>query len=210
MLVPPVLLSVIETITKMATLLGPTITKVASSVIKIVGENLPKFTKLVESMSLISNILKPNEKAADLGAKAIIAEKTAEDFEQINDYIDYLKNDVEDAEPTLNEGADDITSCQAIGIAILLKCIGSELGCDISLPFVHKLCELDIEPNVILTLSKIYSESKVNPEQVSDYIEGSLTLDEANKHSECLLAAYQTAYPLMTKQEAEQAVMKDF
>ena len=207
---PTLILSIISAITKAASTLGPMIVKYAPIVIKTIGENLPKMIQLVEGVSLAANVLKPNDKVEDLGAKAMAADKKPEDFDQINDYIDYLRNEVDVDEVTLSQDPIDKTVRQAIGTSIALKALGNELNTDISLPFLSKVGELGIDSKVILEIIKSYAKSGLTPDDVEAYIDGDLTLDESKKHSSILVDAYHNAYPSRTSQEIEQAVMKDF
>ncbi|MUL11058.1 hypothetical protein [Aliivibrio fischeri] len=211
LIIPPTLLpSMMAAITKVATTVGPMIAKYAPIVIKTLGENLPKMIQLVEAVSLAANVLKPNDKVEELGAKAMAADRKPEDFEQINDYINYLRNEVEVDEATLSQDPIDKTVRQAIGTSIALKALGNELNTDISLPFLSKVSELGIESKVILEIIKSYAKSGLNPDDVEAYINDELNLDESDKHSDLIAEAYHKAYPSMTTQEIEQAVMKDF
>ncbi|GAK18665.1 hypothetical protein JCM19053_3569 [Vibrio sp. JCM 19053] len=110
------------------------IAKYAPMVIEVVGKNLPKVVNTVEAISLVADVLKPNERADELGAKAMAAEKTPEDFEQINDYIDYLRNDVIIDEENLSTDAVDVITRQAVGVAIAVKGMGQALEADVSIP----------------------------------------------------------------------------
>ncbi|HCE2312170.1 TPA: hypothetical protein NGT30_004567, partial [Vibrio parahaemolyticus] len=151
MIVPPTLIpSIITTITKIASSIGPMIAKYAPMVIEIVGKNLPKVVNTVEAISLVADVLKPNERADELGAKAMAAEKTPEDFEQINDYIDYLRNDVEIDEENLSTDAVDVITRQAVGVAITAKGIAQTLEADVSIPFLNAISQLEIDPKVAI------------------------------------------------------------
>lgn len=210
MLAPTIIPTIINAISKFAVSVGPMIAKYAPIVMKAIGENLPKVIKVVEGISLATDLLKPNEKIDELGAKAISANKTSEDFEHMNDYIDYLRNSVKVDESKLNNDPIDVSVRQLVGIAIVLKGLNKELGTEISLPFLNKMSELGVEPKVVLEIIKAYSISGLNSDELEAYIDGELTLDKTKQHSDNLLNAYQTTYPSMTAQEAEQAVMKDF
>ncbi|WP_405632169.1 hypothetical protein [Pseudoalteromonas sp. Ld20] len=210
MLVPTVIPSAITAISNLAIQLGPMIAKYAPTVIKVAGDNLPRLVKVLEVISIASDVLMPNEKADELGAKAIAADKTPEDFDQINAYIEYLRNDVKVDEATLSQDPIDVLVRQSVGAVVLLKGLNKELGSDVSLPFVNKLSELGIGGKVVLEIIKTYLGSELNQDEIKAYIDGELTLDKTKQHSDNLLTAYQTANPSMTQQEAEQAVMKDF
>lgn len=208
MIVPPTLVpSIITTITKIASSIGPMIAKYAPMVIEIVGKNLPKVVNTVEAISLVADVLKPNESADELGAKAMAAEKTPEDFEQINDYIDYLRNDVEIDEENLSTDAVDVITRQAVGVAIAVKGIGQALEADVSIPFLNAISELDIDPTVVVALVKSYESSGLNSDDVQKYLGDSLSIEDTHRHSNVFVNAYQTVNPTMSVEEAEDAVM---
>ncbi|MEQ5873510.1 hypothetical protein J3455_02870 [Pseudoalteromonas sp. NFXS39] len=208
MLVPALIPTLITAFSKLAATLGPMIARTAPIVLKTVGENLPKVVQVIEQLSIASSVLKPNESVNELGAKAISADKAPEDFNQINDYIDYLRNDV--TEVALTDEPTDVLACQAIGSAILLQALNTELRTDISLPFLNKVAEIGVGSKVVFEIVKAYSDSGLNIEQIEAYSDGQLSLNETKQHSDCLVSAYKNAEPTMTQQEAEQAVMKDF
>ncbi|HCH0915628.1 TPA: hypothetical protein NKP32_001220 [Vibrio parahaemolyticus] len=208
MIVPPTLIpSIITTITKIASSIGPMIAKYAPMVIEVVGKNLPKVVNTVEAISLVADVLKPNERADELGAKAMAAEKTPEDFEQINDYIDYLRNDVIIDEENLSTDAVDVITRQAVGVAIAVKGMGQALEADVSIPFLNAISELDIDPKVVIALVKSYESSGLNSDDVQKYFGDSLSIEDTHRHSNVFVNAYQTANPTMSVEEAEDAVM---
>ena len=208
MIVPPTLIpSIITTITKIASSIGPMIAKYAPMVIEVVGKNLPKVVNTVEAISLVADVLKPNERADELGAKAMAAEKTPEDFEQINDYIDYLRNDVIIDEENLSTDAVDVITRQAVGVAIAVKGMGQALEADVSIPFLNAISELDIDPKVVIALVKSYESSGLNSDDVQKYLGNSLSIEDTHRHSNVFVNAYQTANPTMSVEEAEDAVM---
>ncbi|HAS6333979.1 TPA: hypothetical protein I7245_08085 [Vibrio vulnificus] len=208
MIVPPTLIpSIITTITKIASSIGPMIAKYAPMVIEVVGKNLPKVVNTVEAISLVADVLKPNERADELGAKAMAAEKTPEDFEQINDYIDYLRNDVIIDEENLSTDAVDVITRQAVGVAIAVKGMGQALEADVSIPFLNAISELDIDPKVVIALVKSYESSGLNSDDVQKYLGDSLSIEDTHRHSNVFVNAYQTANPTMSVEEAEDAVI---
>ncbi|HCM1286709.1 TPA: hypothetical protein N2898_000735 [Vibrio parahaemolyticus] len=208
MIVPPTLIpSIITTISKIASSIGPMIAKYAPMVVEVVGKNLPKVVNTVEAISLVADVLKPNERADELGAKAMAAEKTPEDFEQINDYIDYLRNDVIIDEENLSTDAVDVITRQAVGVAIAVKGMGQALEADVSIPFLNAISELDIDPTVVIALVKSYESSGLNSDDVQKYLGNSLSIEDTHRHSNVFVNAYQTANPTMSVEEAEDAVM---
>lgn len=209
MIVPPTMLpSIITAITKLASNVGPMIARYAPMVIETVGKNLPKLINTVEAISRVADVLKPNECADELGAKAMAAEKKPEDFEQINDYIDYLRNDVEIDVENLSTDSVDVITRQAVGVAIATKGIGKALEADVSIPFLNTISNLDIDPKVAIALVKSYEASGLNADDVQKYLDDSLTIEETHQHSNAFVDAFQTANPSMSAEEVEDAVME--
>ncbi|WP_434139293.1 hypothetical protein [Photobacterium leiognathi] len=209
MIVPPTLISsIITAITKIASTVGPMIAKYAPMVIEIVGKNLPKVISTVEAISLAANVLKPNERADELGAKAMAAEKKPEDFDQINDYINYLRNDVEIDVENLSADSVDVITRQAVGVAIATKGIEQALEADVSIPFLNTISNLDIDPKVAIALIKSYEMSGLNADDIQKYLDDSLSIEETHQHSNAFVDAYQTANPSMSVEEVEDAVME--
>ncbi|WP_318473980.1 hypothetical protein [Photobacterium leiognathi] len=209
MIVPPTLISsIITAITKIASTVGPMIAKYAPMVIETVGKNLPKVISTVEAISLAANVLKPNERADELGAKAMAAEKKPEDFDQINDYINYLRNDVEIDVENLSTDSVDVITRQAVGVAIATKGIEQALEADVSIPFLNTISNLDIDPKVAIALVKSYEMSGLNADDIQKYLDDSLSIEETHQHSNAFVDAYQTANPSMSVEEVEDAVME--
>lgn len=209
MIVPPTLIpSIITAITQIASTVGPMIAKYAPMVIETVGKNLPKVINIVEAISLTTDVLKPNERADELGAKAIAAEKKPEDFEQINDYIDYLRNDVEIDAKSLSADSLDVITRKAIGVAIAVKGISQALDVDVSIPFLNTISQLDIDPKVVIALVQSYKASGLNIDDAQRYLNADLSIKESHRHSNVFVDAYQAANPEMSAGDIEDAIMK--
>ncbi|WP_102305452.1 hypothetical protein [Vibrio cyclitrophicus] len=209
MIVPPTLLpSIITAITKIASSIGPMIAKYVPMVIETVGKNLPKVIHTVEAISLATDVLKPNERVDELGAKAMAAEKKPEDFVKINDYIDYLRNDVTINTKELSTDSVGVMTRQAVGLVIATKGIGTALEVDVSIPFLNAISHLNIDPKVAIALVKSYEASGLKADDVQKYLDGTLSIEETHQHSDTFVDAYQATNPSMSAEEAEDAVME--
>ncbi|WP_254623247.1 hypothetical protein [Vibrio cholerae] len=197
----------ITAISKMATTVGPMIAKYAPIVLETLEKNLPRVIQTIESLSLAANVLRPNEQVEELGAKAMAADKTPEDFARINDYIDYLRNEVEVDSQALSQDPLDSTIRHAIGAAIALKGVGEIVGKEISLPFLKTISQLGLEPQLILTIVQAYAQSGLSADEVEQYLNDQLSIAQSQQHSEVLVTAYQIADPQLDRQQAEDAVM---
>ncbi|WP_217534502.1 YqfQ family protein [Vibrio cholerae] len=209
--IPPVIINsipaMITAISKMATTVGPMIAKYAPIVLETLEKNLPRVIQTIESLSLAANVLRPNEQVEELGAKAMAADKTPEDFARINDYIDYLRNEVEVDSQALSQDPLDSTIRHAIGAAIALKGVGEIVGKEISLPFLKTISQLGLEPQLILTIVQAYAQSGLSADEVEQYLNDQLSIAQSQQHSEVLVTAYQIADPQLDRQQAEDAVM---
>ncbi|WP_332408062.1 hypothetical protein [Vibrio metschnikovii] len=209
--IPPIIINTIPTIvaaiSKVATTIGPMIAKYAPILLETLGKNLPRAIQTIEGVSLVANILRPNEQVEDLGAKAMAADKAPEDFTRINDYIDYLRNEVEVDSQALSQDPIDSTIRNAIGATIALKGVGEMMGTEISLPFLKTISQLGLEPKLILTIVKAYAQSGLNIDDVELYLNDQLSIAQSQQHSEVLVTAFQVAEPELDRQQAEDAVM---
>ncbi|ENM5785477.1 hypothetical protein QSX70_000917 [Vibrio metoecus] len=209
--IPPVIINsipaMITAISKMATTVGPMIAKYAPIVLETLEKNLPRVIQTIEALSLAANVLRPNEQVEELGAKAMAADKTPEDFARINDYIGYLRNEVEVDSQALSQDPLDSTIRHAIGAAIALKGVGEIVGTEISLPFLKTISQLGLEPQLILTIVQAYAQSGLSADEVEQYLNDQLSIAQSQQHSEVLVTAYQIADPQLDRQQAEDAVM---
>ncbi|WP_202598465.1 hypothetical protein [Vibrio sp. V33_P6A3T137] len=209
--IPPIIINtipaIVAAISKVATTIGPMIAKYAPILLETLGKNLPRAIQTIEGVSLVANVLRPNEQVEDLGAKAMAADKAPEDFTRINDYIDYLRNEVEVDSQALSQDPIDSTIRNAIGATIALKGVGEMMGTEISLPFLKTISQLGLEPKLILTIVKAYAQSGLNTDDVELYLNDQLSIAQSQQHSEVLVTAFQVAEPELDRQQAEDAVM---
>lgn len=209
--IPPIIINtipaIVAAISKVATTIGPMIAKYAPILLETLGKNLPRAIQTIEGVSLVANVLRPNEHVEDLGAKAMAADKAPEDFTRINDYIDYLRNEVEVDSQALSQDPIDSTIRNAIGATIALKGVGEMMGTEISLPFLKTISQLGLEPKLILTIVKTYAQSGLNTDDVELYLTDQLSIAQSQQHSEVLVTAFQVAEPELDRQQAEDAVM---
>lgn len=199
--------SIIAAITKVAATIGPAIAKYAPMLLDVAAKYLPQVIKTVETVATVLNIISPNESAENLGAKAMSADKKPEDFDEINQYINYLKNDVKVDSSTLSKDAVDVAARQTIGASILIKGANEFLGIELDLPFIKTVSQLDIDANVIVEVVKAYSDSGLNLDDYVKYVTQTLPVDELDTHGEVLVDAYRKADPSLSEEQAEDAVM---
>lgn len=206
-IMPPLASVIISVFAKVASTVGPMLAKYVPIMLDTLGKNLPKVINTIEAISVASNVLTPRDNANELGAKAIIAEKKPEDFDKINDYINYLRNDITLDTESLSQDPVDCAIRLAVGGTIALKGVNEALDADVSIPFLKSVSTLDLTPNIILSVIKSYQQNSLNLDDLDNYLHDKLSLAQANKHSDALVNAYQLANPNMDLEQAEDAVI---
>lgn len=199
--------SILATITKVAVSMGPFIAKYAPMLVEVAGKYLSQIIKTVEGISSVLNIISPNETAEELGAKAMSADKKPEDFDEINDYINYLRKEVSIDIETLSDKKVDVLTRQAIGTSLMIKGVSENLGCEVPLPFIKTVSQLGLEANVIIALVKTYSKSGLSLDDFEKYIGKTLPIEQLDKHSDVLVRAYQSADTSLSVEQAEDCVI---
>lgn len=74
--------------------IGSEIVKVATSIASLGVSLAEKVGEAIKSVGISLGIIRPEESMEELGEKAMLSEKTPNDFDSISEYIDHLRNDV--------------------------------------------------------------------------------------------------------------------
>lgn len=205
---PPTLItSAITAISKIASTIGPMLAKYTPMIIDTLGKNLPKVVRTLEAIGQFTSLIGPKTSAEELGAKAVLSEKTPEDFDTINAYIDYLQTEVNIEESSVDVSELDSITHKAIGASILLKGIGEKLDADISLTFLSKTADLELDEKTIFHIVDSYAQSGLSTSAFTRYLNDELDLSESDKHGDALITAYRTVSPNMDVEQVENAVM---
>ncbi len=199
--------SVLATITKVAVTIGPMLVKHAALLLEVGGKYLPQIIKTIETVSTVLNLISPDERAEELGEKAMQADKKPEDFDDINAYINYLRDHVSIDKTTLSNEKIDVMTRQAIGASLLVKGVSETLGTELTLPFIKTVSQLGLDANVIIEVVKAYSTAGLNLDDYENYITEKLPTDQLDKHSDVLITVYQKADPSLSLEQAEDLVM---
>lgn len=206
-LAPTTIPTLISTVTTLAKTIGPAIVKYAPIVIETAAKNLPLIIRTVEAVGVIANITRPTDNVNEIGAKAMQADKKPENFDAINEYIDYLRNDVIVDVSKLSNAPVDVMARQAIGTSVILQGLSSKLGTEVSWAFVSKAAQMGIESSVIWQVLKTYSDNGLNADEFTQFMDDELSIVQADKHCEALVKAHLELDPTMSIEQAEDAVL---
>lgn len=123
--------------------------------------------------------------ADELGVKAAQAEKTAAEFDSIEEYIAYLKNDIElDKERMANMSEEERIAYTITGMAIEAGAIGEKLGVEIpaeAVTLVASIAELGkyvIDgAKIVSVMTGLRDDGITNMKDICELIEGNGTSD---------------------------------
>ncbi|WP_083190304.1 MULTISPECIES: hypothetical protein [unclassified Aliivibrio] len=188
--------------------IGRGIANVATSIANLGVEFAAKVADAIKAVGISLGIIKPEDTMEELGERALLSDKKPENFESINDYIDYLKNNVPfDKEKFANLDEKELLARSSIGASITLKGINEKLNATVTPEFMATVASQELEANEIIETIKIYKEKELNLDDYDLYLNEELTLDENNKHSTALVEAYQKLEPELSLEQIEQKVM---
>lgn len=133
-------------ITDVVTTIGSAIKDTAVEIANL-GVNLAASVgAVIKSVGVLLGVIKPEDNLDELGEKAMMSEKTPEDFDSINDYIDHLRNDVAiDREKFDNLDEKDLLARSAIGASITLKAINDKLDTSVTPAFIATVAQQELE-----------------------------------------------------------------
>lgn len=170
---------------------------------------LPIVALAVQAIGILANILKPDEKPEDFGQAAEQMEKKPEDFDSINEYIDYLREGIRSGKVELNKDLSDekLVAYKAVGCGLTIKGIEEKYGLKTSAEFwgmagnmmQNNKLNAD-ELGKILELSK---SNDVSPENISNYIKGEKMEggQKASSVSDVIENGLKDANPKMSEEE---------
>ncbi|OOF08152.1 hypothetical protein BZG82_15255 [Salinivibrio sp. PR5] len=146
---------------------------------------------------------------AELGEKAMMADMKPGDFDTINEYINYLQNDVTiDREKFDNLDEKDLLARSSIGASITLKGINEKLDTVVTPDFLAVVAQQGVESKEIIETIKVYKEKQLETGDYGLYIKDELSVSESGKHADALVTAYQRVDPDLSLEQIEDKVMR--
>jgi len=193
------------------------------SAISIVGETIvgigEKFLKTtIETLKIVVDVLEfvakrlgiiENETSEDLGDRALRSDRKREDFDNVNEYIDYLKENVE---PTPLKELEKLSPEErlkrvAIGNALLAKAIEEKMSFEIPIDFWKEAVERGLSKEEIDNLLKKFKDAGVAPIDFVKYLKRELDEEKEENIDDLLIDLYTKEYPQMEHKEIEKKVI---
>jgi len=139
--------------------IGGTLGALAGAVLKVATPYLSALMTIVNVISQVLGILKPDESPEELGDKAMRSDKSLEDFDTTQEYIAYLREEVDfDKEEFDKLSDEEKLGRSVIGTAISMKAINETKGFDISL-------------DTWTSMAKLYDKGVLNNDNLNGFLD---------------------------------------
>ena len=199
--------SCISAVGRVASSVGSFIAGTASSLLSVAGKYLNPVCSIIEIVAKIIGLLNENETPEELGDKAIRADKKPEDFDSINEYINYLREEIQfDSGEFEKLSKEDKTVRKAVGSAILVKGINEKKDTDIPLETWVAMGKLNLQEKSNEINAILDNFKKEEYGDFAKYVDGNLSPDKELEVGQKLVDMYKKIYPDLSENELEQKV----
>ncbi len=182
----------------------PWMAEQGGKLLALAGEYLPKMADLVEAVGRSMSLVGAGEGIADLGRKAMAADRKPEDFDSQQAYIDYIRRQ---ADPSIIEKETEAQrwANMVVGTLLVWKGVNEVKDAGIPLETWVALAKASVnEPEAIALIDGF----KGVYEQLNAYIEGRQSPSEELRTGDKLMEVYKKLYPELSDEEIEAKVMR--
>lgn len=170
-----------------------------------IGGAIDVLIAIVSAIAEALGLKDKDETSEELGMKAETADKKPEDFDSIEAYIEYLRNDVQiDKEKLENLSKEDKVKYAAIGTAITIKGIEEKYGIEAPGDFWKTAADLKLSGEETKQYIETFKQNGItNMKDMSDYIKG-VAPESGTKPSvvsDSIMAALKQNYPELSEEE---------
>lgn len=172
---------------------------------------LPVIGTVIQFIGKLCGTLKEDDNIEDFGEAMTLADKKPEYFDSINDYIDYLRNEISSGNIKLNENRNiyQKIAYQSMGYALSIKGIDEKYGLQSSDEFWaamgKSLQDNKITKEEVGSLLESAKEKEVSTENIANYIKGEKLEDNVKpaEVSGAIESALEKANPEASKDDIE-------
>lgn len=201
--------SACSVIGSVASKIGSEIAGAATSIANLGVSLAEKVGEAIKNVGISLGVIRPEDNLEELGEKAMLSEKTPDDFNSINEYIEHLRDDVVIDKEKFDSLSDvEKLARSSIGASITLKGINAKLDTVVSPSFMATVAAQDLDAKEIIGTIKAYKEKSLSTDHYSLYLKDELSIDESHKHGSALVEAYRKLEPELTTEQIEDKVME--
>lgn len=206
---PPIVsgenIKIISTVINLAGKVGSIVAEVATKIAPYVE----KLSCVIQTISTLLGIIKPEDKVEDLGQAMREANKKPEDFGSRSEYICYLQEEVKAGRINVNKPKTDNEKLvdMTLGVAIAIKAIDEKYTLITNSDFWGliglKTKSDDISANEIQALLESSKESGIDTKNIANYIKGDKVESgvKVNDVSDLIENSLEKANPSMSDEE---------
>jgi len=203
-------------ISTVITTVGPVIATAAKALVAKLPAVLEAAKPILSTVSAVTSmvgtglgIAPPDENAEELGAKLRQeGTRTKTEEESTQEYLDYLRNDVElDREKLEKMSEEDRMACEALGTTMVAKSIEEKVGVELTPDFLYAIGKAKLTYEQVDKFIKAFSENNMKSmDGVAKYISNDLSAEEAKKVGPVVKGALKELSPEMTDAEIQKQV----
>lgn len=182
--------SIVSGISSVCSAIGSACSSIGSAIVSGIGALAQKIVELPVKPTIIDVIIgvikvvaellmdsPEDEKVEDLGAAMKQVEKKPEDFDSINDYIDYLRDEIKKGHVELGKSQGvELFAEKVMGASLLSEALGEKYGMKPSAEFWGEMGEKvhdgKLNANEVGAIIQKASQSDVKLDNVSNYLKG--------------------------------------
>lgn len=170
-------------------------------IIEIVIETI---AEIVEVIGKKIGLIEEEDTAEELGFKAQDAERKPDDFESVEEYIDYLRNEIKiDREKFDNLKDEDKLTCNAIGSTILAKGISEKKGVELSGEFLVEVAKQKMKGEEVNAFIDNFKKNDLKMDSMKDYLKCELSPEENSKVDSVFKETLKELNPNFTQSDIE-------
>ncbi len=188
---------------------GRVFVETAKAFLTIEQEKLALIVQVVEAIARGLGIIKEEENVEELGDKAMKADKKPEDFDSINEYIEYLRNEIRSSgEELARMPPEQRLARRAVGSAVLARAIEEEKKMEIPVEFWKESIRAGLgakETDMFLTK---FRSAGIKPRDFARYLRRELNISEEEKIDSVLVRTYKELEPELDENEIEKRILR--
>ncbi len=190
---------------------GGFIADTATKFLNTIGtiEKISLVVKVLETIAKGLGIIQEEENVEELGDKAMKANKKPEDFDSINEYIAYLRQEIRSSPDELEQlQPEERLARHAIGSVLLSKAIEEKRSMEIPVDFWKATVEKGLTAKEIDEFIQQFKQDGIEPKDFVKYLKREVTGKQEDKIDHSLVTAYKRLEPKLDEIEIEEKVVE--
>lgn len=185
----------------------PMVFKIANTAAAILPYVCKTLEMCIGTLGRMHDVLKPGEKAEVFGFAMQNAAKAPKEFEHINSYIEYLRDEIKAGNIDVGDGKEYSMLDKVAGNAIIAQAVGEKCGFNTSAAFWGIICQKASNEKLKANeISGILTQAKtqhINPDNIANYLVGNHLESNIQKSevSSLIIDSLRHANPTMSDED---------